>query len=210
MNLSIEFSKPEITSSFDWQLSQEINVTNDAGEVIAKADIELITLNKHRDSAKSYQLLESLGSTDWEIPLNLYFKGQNLAPELCEKFAIQADTKKAKTHIMLETISVLPAYRNKGIATFILAEIAKHHPKVQSITVFSMSMHTFVDAEACETEADRDYYQRLNLQDAQISSSQLHEFFIKSHFIEFSVDAELLAEPLPFEIFITTPNTLTR
>ena len=122
MNLTIEFKKPEISGAFEWQLCQEINVKNEKNEVIAKAEIELITINKHRDALGSYSLLAD-EHTDWEIPLNLYFKGQNLTKDLCDQLDIIPDSKKAKTHILIEAISVLPEFRKQAVGQFLLKEI---------------------------------------------------------------------------------------
>lgn len=210
MNLSIEFKKPEITASFDWQLSQEVNVKNEQNHVIAKAEIELITLNKHRDATKSYEMLEQLGSTDWEIPLNLYFKGQNLSADLCEALAITPDTKKAKTHIMLEAISVHPDYRKQGVASYLISEIFKHYNKAQSITAFSMPLNTFVNAEDCQEEENKAYYQSLNLESETIADEELGQFFKQTGFIEYQVDEALLAEPLAFKIFVASQASITR
>jgi GNAT superfamily N-acetyltransferase len=210
MSLQVEFNKPEIKSVLDWQLIQEINVLNEDNMIIAKAEIELITLNKHRDALKSYALIdEQEGSTDWELPLNLYVKGQNLTAELCEKLSVKPDIKKAKTHLLLEAISVLPAYRNQGVAKFLLAEIAKQYPKVQSITALTMPLALFIDAEQCEDEAVKTYYQQLELETDQTSNEQLSEFFNHNGFIQYSVDEELLNEPLAFSFYISTPEKLT-
>ena len=207
MNLSIEFKKPEITASFDWQLSQEVNVKNEQNQVIAKAEIELITLNKHRNAAKSYEMLEQLGSTDWEIPLNLYFKGQNLNANLCKALAITPDTKKAKTHIMLEAISVHPEYRKQGVARYLISEILKHYNKAQSITAFSMPLNTFINAEDCQEEENKAYYQSLNLESETIAGEELAQFFKQTGFSEYQVDEALLAEPLAFKIFVASQAT---
>jgi hypothetical protein len=207
MNLTIDFKKPEIAGAFDWQLCQEINVKNEQGEVIAKAEIELITINKHRDALGSYTLLAD-EHTDWEIPLNLYFKGQNLTKDLCDKLAVTPDNKKAKTHILLEAISVLPEFRKQAVGQFLLKEIAKHHEKAQSVTVLSMPMHQFVDADECEDEGNKAYYHAAKLQDEKLASDQLANFFSKSGFIAFEVDESLLAEPLPYEIFVASPQTI--
>ncbi len=209
MNLSIEFNKPQIKSSFDWQLIQEINVTDENNALIAKTEIELITLNKHRDAAKSYTLIdEDDETTDWELPLNLYFKGQNISNEICQKLDIKADIKKAKTHILIEAISVKPAFRKQGVAKFILQEIAKHHNKVQSITVLSMPMSLFVDAEDCEEQSGKEYYQSLNLTSDTQTKADLHSIFSRCGFIEYKVDAALLHEPLIFDLFVTSPTKL--
>lgn len=210
MNLSIEFKKPEITSSFDWQLSQEINVKNEQGEIIAKAEIELITLNKHRDAAKSYEMLEQQGSTDWEIPLNLYFKGQNLTLDLCESLTITPDNKKAKTHIMLEAISVVPNCRKQGVARFLITEIMKHYNKAQSITAFSMPLNNFVSAEDCQAEENKSYYQSLDLENETMSADALTEFFKQMGFREYQVDDSLLAEPLSFNIFVASQASILK
>jgi len=207
MNLTIDFKKPEIASSFDWQLCQEINVSNEQGDIIAKAEIELITINKHRDALGSYALLAD-ESTDWEIPLNLFFKGQNLTKNLCDQLDITPETKKAKTHILLEAISVLPAFRKKGVAQYLLKEIAKHHAKTQSIIVLSMPMHNFVDANECEDEANKAYYQALDLQSNKLDSEELLNVFTHSGFVEFSVDESLLAEPLPYQILVASPQSI--
>ena len=209
MNLNIEFGKPQMKSSFDWQLIQEVNVLNEKNETIAKAELELITLNKHRDAAKSYAMIESEDeATDWELPLNLYFKGQNLSAKLCESLNIKPDIKKAKTHIMIEAISVSPSYRKQGISKFLLKEIAKHHHKIQSITVLSMPMNLFVDAAECEEEENKVYYQQLDLNNDKTSRIDVADFFKQSGFIDFKVDEALLAEPLSFDIFITTPEKI--
>jgi len=211
MNLTIEFKTPVKTGSFDWQLSQEINVSNDKGDVVAKAEIELLTLNKHRDALTSYSQLDNDDeNTDWEIPLNLYFKGQNLSVELCESLQATANVKKAQTHIMLEALSVLPEYRNKGIAQYLLQEIAKKHEKVQSITVLSMPMHHFLDPEHCIEEHNTRYYQALNIKEKETTQVELHEFFSKVGFIEYKVDEALLAAPLQFEIFIASPQSILK
>ncbi|MDO6447230.1 hypothetical protein Q4493_15785 [Colwellia sp. 1_MG-2023] len=210
MSLQVEFNKPEIKSVLDWQLIQEINVLNEDNIIVAKAEIELITLNKHRDALKSYALIEEQeGSTDWELPLNLYFKGQNLSPELCEKLSVKSDIKKAKTHLLLEAISVLPAYRNQGVTKLLLSEIAKEYPKVQSITALTMPLKLFIDAEQCEEEAVKAYYQQLELETDKTTSEQLAEFFHHNGFIEYEVDEALLHEPLTFSFYITTPEKLT-
>jgi len=209
MNLTIDFNKPEIAGAFDWQLCQEINVKNEQGNVIAKAEIELITINKHRDALGSYTLLAD-EHTDWEIPLNLYFKGQNLTKNLCEKLGITPDTKKAKTHILLEAISVLPEFRKQAVGQFLLKEIAKHHEKAQSITVLSMSMHQFVDPDECEDESNKAYYKAADLQTAMVSTDELANFFTQSGFIEYEVDENLLAEPLQYEIFVASPQSILK
>jgi ribosomal protein S18 acetylase RimI-like enzyme len=208
MNLSIEFRKPEITSSFDWQLSQEVNVSIDDGTIIAKAEIEILTLNKHRDALASYKLLDDEGSTDWEIPLNIYFKGHNLTQNLCESLHTKADVKKAKIHIMLEAISVSPKYRQQGVGQFLLQEIAKHYEKAQSITVLSMPMQWFVDVENCEGEDNIHYYQSLDLTNETMNIDSLQQFFIKCGFMEINIDESLLVEPLKYQILIASPQTL--
>jgi GNAT superfamily N-acetyltransferase len=209
MNLTVDFKKPEIAGAFDWQLCQEINVKNEQGDIIAKAEIELITLNKHRDAVGSYTLLAN-EDTDWEIPLNLYFKGQNLEQGLCEQLSITAETKKAKTHILLEAISVLPRYRRQAIGQYLLKEIVKHHQKAQSITVLSMPMHLFVDADECEDEGIKAYYQAADLQTEKVTIDDLTHFFTKSGFVDFTVDESLLAEPLPYQIFVGSPHSILK
>jgi GNAT superfamily N-acetyltransferase len=207
MNLSIEFQKATIKGAYDWQLSQEINVSNEAGEVIAKAEIELITLNKHRDADKSFEMLDQQEATDWEIPLGVYFKKQNLIAQYCEKLLVKADTN-AKTHIMIEAISVQPQYRKQGIAQYLLNEITQHYPKIQSINVMSMAMKLFVDLEYCNGEANTQYYTNLALNNEVIANKELKTFFTASGFMEVEIDASLLAEPLPYDIFIASPATI--
>lgn len=207
MNLTIDFKKPEIAGSFDWQVCQEINVSNKQGVIIAKAEIELITINKHRDALGSYALLAD-ESTDWEIPLNLYFKGQNLNANLCEQLSITPDNKKAKTHILLEAISVLPEYRKQTVGQYLLKEIAKHHAKVQSITVLSMPMDLFLDADECEDDSNKAYYHAADLQNKKLERDELAKFFTHSGFVEFAVDESLLEEPLPYQIFVASPQSI--
>jgi GNAT superfamily N-acetyltransferase len=207
MNLSIEFKKPTVKSAYDWQLSQEINVSNEAGDVIAKAEIELITLNKHRDAEKSFEMLDEQEATDWELPLGVYFKKQNLIAEYCEKLLVKADTN-AKTHIMIEAISVQPAYRKQGVAKYLLNEIALHYPKVQSLNVMSMAMNLFVDLEFCNGEENTQYYTKLALENEAIANEELKTFFTASGFMQVEIDESLLAEPLPFELFIASPATI--
>jgi len=209
MNLTIEFKSPEVKSAFDWQLLQEINVKNEQGEVIAKAEIELITLNKHRGANKSYALIEAEDeSTDWELPLNLYFKGQNISHDLCKQLEIIADVKKAQTHMLIEAISVKPEFRNQGVAKYLLQEISKQYSKIQSITLMSMPLSLFVDANECETQESKTFYQQLDLPNEKITRLQLHDFFSHCNFIEYKVDGALLHEPLAFDLFITTPDRI--
>jgi GNAT superfamily N-acetyltransferase len=207
MNLTIEFNKPEIKSAFDWQLAQEINVKNDKNQVIAKAEIEIITLNKHRGADESYELLSQHDATDWEVPLNLFFKKQNVAADLVEKLHAKIDTK-AKDHILIEAISVLPAYRQQGVAKFLLTEIAQHYSKVQSISALSMPMNLFVDAQDCETSENTAYYQAMNLAADGLSTAALSAFFEQSGFSYLAIDDSALEAPLPFKVFIASPQTI--
>jgi GNAT superfamily N-acetyltransferase len=207
MNLTIEFTKPEIKSAFDWQLVQEINVKNDDNHVIAKAEIEIITLNKHRGAEESYELLSQQDATDWEVPLNLFFKKQNVAADLVEKLQVKVDSK-AKDHILIEAISVLPAFRNQGVAKFLLNEIAQHYSKVQSISALSMPMNLFVDAQDCETEENKAYYQAMNLTENALATEQLTAFFEQLGFKRLAIDDSALEEPLPFNVFMASPKTI--
>lgn len=207
MNLSIEFKTPVVKGSYDWQLTQEINVSIDGGEVIAKTEIELLTMNKHRDAKATVLLLDEQEASDWEIPLHTYFKGQNISQSLCEELQVVSDTK-AKTHIMIEAISVLAAYRKKAVASYILKEIANKYPKVQSITVLSMPMNWFVDPQYCETVENTAYYNSLDLPNETIDLEELNVVFVKLGFTQISVDEELLVEPLPYEIFVASPASI--
>lgn len=209
MNLTIVFKKPEIASDLDWQIVQEINIL-DGDKIIAKAEIELITLNKHRDAKASYALLDSEEGTDWEIPLNLFFKGQNLSNELCEKLNVVADTKKAKTHMMIEAFSVLPAYRKQGVARFLLNAIAEQYPKVQSLFVFSLPMQLFLDVEACDGEKNTAFYQALDLANATNTRETLQAFWQKVGFTPLTVDETLLEQALPYDIFVSSPAKLNK
>ncbi|MBA6392432.1 hypothetical protein H4J38_16825 [Colwellia sp. BRX10-3] len=207
MNVTIEFNKPEIKSAFDWQLVQEVNVKNDDNHVIAKAEIEIITLNKHRGAEESYELLSQQDATDWEVPLNLFFKKQNVAADLVEKLQVKVDAK-AKDHILIEAISVLPAFRKQGVAKFLLNEIAQHYSKVQSISALSMPMNLFVDAQDCETEENKAYYQAMNLTENALATEQLTAFFEQSGFKRLAIDDSALEEPLPFNVFMASPKTI--
>jgi len=207
MSLTIEFNKTEIKSAFDWQLVQEINVKNDENQVIAKAEIEIITLNKHRGADESYELLSQQDATDWEVPLNLFFKKQNVTADLVEKLQVSVDTK-AKDHILIEAISVLPAFRQQGVAKFLLQEIAQHYSKAQSISVLSMPMNLFLDAQDCETEENKAYYQAMNLIDDSLNNEQLVTFFEHSGFSYLAIDDSALEAPLPFKVFMASPKTV--
>ena len=207
MNLTIEFNKPAIKSAFDWQLVQEINVKNDENQVVAKAEIEIITLNKHRGANESYELLSQHDATDWEVPLNLFFKKQNVAEDLGEKLHAKLDTK-AKDHILIEAISVLPAYRKQGVAKFLLKEVAQYYSKVQSILALSMPMNLFVDAQDCDTSENTAYYQAMNLAADELSTEALSTFFEQLGFSYLAIDDSALATPLPFKVFIASPQTI--
>ena len=128
MTFKVDFQKAQIKGEFDWQLSQVVNVTGENGEVVAKAEIEILTLNKHRGAKASCELLDGSEQTDWEIPLQLCFKKQNLTDELCAELAVKANDK-AKSHILLEAISVKPAFRKKGLAKLLLTAIAEQYPR---------------------------------------------------------------------------------
>jgi GNAT superfamily N-acetyltransferase len=206
MNFTIEFSKPIIQGNYEWQLAQEINVKNDNGDVIAKAEIELLTINKHRDALATYQLLEDEGS-DWEIPLNIYFKKQNLTLDLCDALEVKPSTK-AQTHILLEAISVLPEYRQQGVAKYLLQNIAQKHAKIQSINVLSMAMNEFVDAQLCETQSNKDYYSTLDLPNETIARETLENCFTNSGFTKIDIDQAALVEPLQFDIFVASPASI--
>lgn len=207
MDLSIDFQKPEMKGSYDWQLTQEINVKNSAGDIIAKAEIELVTLNKHRDADKSYDLLDQQEATDWEIPFGVYFKKQNLVNDYCEKLAVTPDTN-AKTHIMIEAISVQPAYRKQGVGKKLLQAIAEHYPKIQSLNVMSMAMNLFVDLEYCNGPENTKYYENLTLDNETIAESELNSFWEKTGFISVQIDEKLLAEPLSYRIYLASPASI--
>ena len=153
-------------------------------------------------------MLSQQDATDWEVPLNLFFKKQNIAADLVEKFKAKVDTK-AKDHILIEAISVLPAFRQQGVAKFLLNEIAQHYNKVQSISLLSMPMNLFVDAQDCEAEENKAYYQAMNLIDDALSQEQLTAFFEQSGFNYLVIDDSALEAPLPFKVFMASPNTIT-
>jgi GNAT superfamily N-acetyltransferase len=207
MDLSIDFKKPAIKSAYDWQLTQEINVTNQDGDLIAKAEIELVTLNKHRDAEKSYALIDEQEATDWEIPFGVYFKKNNLISDYCEKLQVKADTN-AKTHIMIEALSVQAAYRKQGVGTFLLQRIAEHYPKAQSLNVMSMPINLFVDVEYCEGEENTQYYQNLDLQNEKTTNEDLDGFWTRSGFMPVQIDQTLLAEPLSYSIYLASPASI--
>lgn len=206
MNLSTEFKKTVSERGVDWLLTQEINVSNEQGEVIAKAEIELLTLNKHRDAAATYAMLEN-DETDWEIPLNIYFKKQNLTADLCEALNVSSSTK-AQTHILLEAISVLPEYRTQGVAKYLLQEIAKKHAKCQSINVLSMPMNMFVDAEHCESEDNKQYYRQLDLTNEAIDRKALEQCFVQTGFTKINIDEAMLVAPLDFDVLVASPASI--
>ena len=109
---------------------------------------------------------------------------------------------------MIEAISVLPEFRKQGVAKFLLNEISQHYAKAQSISVLSMSMHLFVDADDCETQENKAYYQALNLAETDNNQEALSNFFTQSGFINVAIDDSALEEPLPFKVFIASPQTI--
>ncbi|NMP32434.1 GNAT family N-acetyltransferase [Thalassotalea sp. M1531] len=209
--LTFEFTTPEIKTEFEWQLSQEVNVF-DGERLVAKAEFEILVLNKNRGAKESYQKLEALGACDWELPLNLFFTKQNVKANLAETLSIKTDAKKSQQHIMLEAISVHEDYRNQGVAKAILTQIAKEYSKVQSIFTLAMPMSLFVDPDVCETEQDRAYYQRLNLVEGEgeceSEKDSIVSFFQHNHFNVLDIDESLLAEPLPFTLLVSSPSLL--
>ena len=207
MDLSIDFKKPTVKSTLDWQLTQEINVKNKGGHIIAKAEIELVTLNKHRDAEKSYTLIDAQEVTDWEIPFGVYFKKNNLINDYCEQLKVKPDTN-AKTHIMIEALSVQKNHRKQGVAAFLLQSIAEHYPKAQSLNVMSMPINLFVDIEHCEGEESTQYYTELDLLNEQTTNEDLDIFWTKSGFIPVHIDESLLAEPLSYSIYLASPASI--
>ena len=199
---------PEIKANFEWQLCQELNVL-DGDQVIAKVELELLTINKHRNAQQSCEALEEVGATDWELPLNLFFKGHNLTADLCEKLSVKQESKKATQHIMLEAISVLPAYQGKGLGRDILNFLANEYSKAQSIWLMAMPMQLFIDAEECDLAEDKAYYQAMKLNEQTATSNEISAYFQKQGFELLNIDENLLAEPLPYEILVTSPKLLT-
>ncbi|WP_448211531.1 hypothetical protein [Colwellia sp. MEBiC06753] len=208
MNLIVKFEQPEIKDAFEWQLAQDVNVFNDAGELVAKAELEIITLNKHRGAKQSIESITASNPSDWELPLTLFFKGQNLNPELCEQLDITADTKKARVHIMIEAISVTPSMRKQGVSRLLLNAIVNEYTKAQSIWLMSLPMHQFVDADEIDCPQTQAYYQALDLNNDETTLEQLNEYFQHLGFYHVQVDDSLLAEPLPFSIFATSPSKI--
>lgn len=206
MNLSIEFSKPIIDGGQEWLLTQEINVTDEQGDVIAKAEIQLLTMNKHRDAKATYALLEEF-YPDWEIPLNIYFKKHNLTDELCLELNVPTSSK-AQTHIMIEAISVQPAYRGKGVGQYLLQEIAQKHKKAQSLTVLSMPLNSFIDVEDCEEAHNRLYYSQLDLANDTVTRDELKGFFNNNGFTTINIDEDNLIEPLAFDVLVASPISI--
>lgn len=208
MNLTIAFEKPEIKTTFDWQLTQEVNALDESGKIVAKAEIEIITLNKHRGARQSVDALNENAATDWELPLNLYFKGQSVNADLCEFLEVKPEVKKAKDHIMIEALSVIPTMRGKGVSRLLLKTIAEKYSKAQSIWLLSMPMHYFVDADDVESEEIKAYYQTLALKSDETTTEQLANYFTHVGFKAIEVDSSLLVEPLQFDLFVTTPTLI--
>ena len=102
----------------------------------------------------------------------------------------------------------MPAFRKQGVAKFLLKEIAEHYSKVQSISVLSMPMSLFVDAQDCETEENKAYYQAMNLAEDELNNEQLSAFFEHSGFTHLAIDDSALEAPLPFKVFMASPKTL--
>ncbi|REL26781.1 hypothetical protein DXX93_09475 [Thalassotalea euphylliae] len=205
---TFSFQTAEIKTNFEWQLYQELNVY-DGEQLIAKVELELLTINKNRNAKQSYEALEQLGATDWELPLHLYFKGHNVNSELSEQLAVKQESKKATQHIMIEAFSVLPSYQGNNLGNTILAQLAKEYPKAQSFWLMAMPMHYFIDPQACELEEDKDYYQAMDLTRDSASSQNIAGYFEKQGFIKLTIDEALLAEPLPYELLVASPHLLT-
>ena len=92
---TFSFQTPEIKANFEWQLYQELNIY-EGEQLIAKVELELLTINKNRNAKQSYEALEQLGATDWELPLHLYFKGHNINSELSEQLEVKQEVKKQR------------------------------------------------------------------------------------------------------------------
>lgn len=209
MTLRFEFEQAEIKSQLDWQLCQDINVF-DGDMLVAKAEVEIITINKHRDAIKSYQALLALGATDWELPLNLYFKNQNLNAELCAQFAVKPEGKKACQHLLIEAISVHPDYQNKGIAKQLLAKLGETYSKAQSVWLIAMPISTFIDADECDEESDSTFYSAvISAESNEATSESVAQVFERLGFEKQTISPELLAEPLPYELLVTVPSRLS-
>lgn len=206
MNYSIEFTKPSAELGVDWLLDQEVNVLNEQGGIIAKAELQLLTMNKHRGAKATYDILADQ-VPDWEIPLNIYFKKHNLTDELCQELKVPTSAK-AQTHIMIEALSVLPEYRSQGFAKALLAAIAKEHNKAQSVNVLSMPMHQFVTASDCETEEHKAYYTQLDLVNDELTREGLKTFFEQLGFVAINIDESTLIEPLSFDVFVASPPSI--
>ncbi|REL29436.1 GNAT family N-acetyltransferase [Thalassotalea euphylliae] len=204
---TFSLQSPEIKTNFEWQLYQELNVL-DGDQLIAKVELELLTINKHRNALQSCEALEELGATDWELPLNLFFKGHNVKADLSEQLSVKQESKKATQHIMLEAISVLPAYQGKGVGKAILNYLANEYSKAQSIWLMAMPMHFFIDPEECELAEDKAYYQAMKLTEQTATSSEISAYFQKQGFQSLSIDENLLAELLPYKILVTSPKLL--
>ena len=102
----------------------------------------------------------------------------------------------------------MPEFRQQGVAKFLLQEIAKRYTKAQSISVLSMPMNLFVDADDCETPENQAYYQALNLATETMEQEALTAFLTQSGFITIAIDDSALDEPLPFKVFIASPQML--
>lgn len=208
-SFSIHVSKAELKGQFDWQLMQTINVCNEEGKLIAKAEIECVTLNRHRDAIESYELLESGEEYDWLVPFNFYFKGQNVKNDVAQQLHITPNVKKAQTHIMIEALSVIPNCRNQGLASALLKAIIAEYPKAQSICLLSMPMALFVDVNDCEDEESREYYDALNLAEEEQTADDISAFFNHTGFIELTAHTAKLDTPLPYQLFMGSPESIT-
>jgi len=69
-------------------------------------------------------------------------------------------------------------------------------------------MDLFVDADECEDDDNKAYYHAADIQNKKLNSDELASFFTKSGFVEFNVDESLLTEPLPYQLFIASPQSI--
>ena len=69
-------------------------------------------------------------------------------------------------------------------------------------------MSLFVDAQDCESEENKTYYQAMNLAADNLNPEQLSAFFEKSGFNYLAIDDSALEAPLPFKVFIASPKTI--
>jgi GNAT superfamily N-acetyltransferase len=133
-NLDIDVAKPkkydDMPGTGAWYKWHDVALLL-KGELIGRLVLETIGLTENRPAWKAFSAIDRFCQSDWEIPLEC-FDEHHITAQLWGALNIIPKGRSSQ-QVMINEVSILPEYRNKGLARALVKHVALLYPKSQAI-----------------------------------------------------------------------------